>query len=184
MNPENHDPKLSSEEHKEIIKRMIKTGVNKIIPYLINNYAFIFNEKKVIETPLPTHISSKPNEDNLTKKPRKSIQEKPCIIFSDEYRKRVYGAFTKLYPLITYEFEKSSDKRYSYNEALRNTPSLVNYYKEKYHEQSKAYKAKIEKQKLCKHKYKEPQKTDTGRIIQQCSICNFIKFQNKKHLSR
>jgi hypothetical protein len=113
MNPDNHDIKLASKEHDEIVKRMIKTSINKIIPYIISNFALVFNEKE--------NIKSKNTEST------ESNEEHPSIILKVGHRNIIYDAFTRLYPLITYEFEKSSDKRYSFDEVLRDKPSLVSY---------------------------------------------------------
>ncbi len=111
MDLKNHNMAASSDEHKEIIIRMARAGVSKIIPEIIFKLALLFNEKEVKENQLPSG--------------RVAIQETPKFVFKEEYRKETYDAFTRLCPGITYELEKSSDIRYSFNEELKNIISKV-----------------------------------------------------------
>ena len=74
---------------------MVKTGVNKIIPETISQFALRFNEKEIKKSILPSGRKS-------------SVQETPKFVFKEDHKKKTYDAFTKLYKLITYELEKSS----------------------------------------------------------------------------
>jgi len=74
-------------------------------------------------------------------------------------------AFFKLYPLMTYEFEKVLDERYFFKDNFKENPSSYEHYKKRI----MAYNIWLENQEKCKHMYEEK-----PRGLQQCKLCGFV----------
>ena len=58
MDSKNHNIDLSSAGQQEIVIRMVKAGVNKIIPETISQFALRFNEKEIKKSILPSGRTS------------------------------------------------------------------------------------------------------------------------------
>ena len=168
LNPDNHDPGSSSQVTTAIIKKMISNSVNKILPVLIKNFQDIFIESNNIKKISDNSLASYENDPNDT--------------FNELQRTEIYNAFTNLYPLITYEFEKWVDKRYSFRDLLKNIPPREEYYYDIYLESIKRKQRVTKEQKACLHDFKPPIKTNTGIFIIQCSKCKFIKYKRNHPL--
>jgi len=115
MNPENYNVKLSSKDYKNIVRRIVNNGINNIIPFLIEKFFSVFHY----------------DNNNITISNNNWNSEEQNILLQEDNLKELIKVFNDLYPLITFEFEKTLDKRYIYKNILKHIPPQIEYYQEK-----------------------------------------------------
>ena len=172
MNPDNYDEQknnesLSGKTKDEIAKEIINKGILSITPFLASFFRDIY-DKRTGKYPYFKDIETK--KEYLTRSPKYIIQEKESII-------SLLDAFTKLYPLMSYEFEKimPEQNRYLFKDFLSEKPSGINGYKQ----YMKEFYELLRKQEICKHEYEEKSETIDKKIIVQCKLCNYMTKFNK-----
>ena len=167
MSPENHNTDLSTRnESDRITQKMFQTGMNQITPFLIlrfndflKNTCNFYNAKN----------DDSRRKDIHSKESSKYYLQKDIII-------KLLEAFVRIYPRLTYEFEKILDKKYSFHEALEGWPAAI----EGYRKWLNSYNENLKKQETCKHEFGKPTESIYGAIIQQCSKCKYMQKVKKK----
>lgn len=174
MNPENQSKqKITKMEEHSIVNQMIFTGINQVTPYLLS--AFTNFLKKTLTT-LP---SSKDGKETV----RYESNGLTSIFLENNIVTKLLSSFVRLYPLMTYEFEKTVEKRYFFGQILKGCPSAMEYHKR----WMDNYQKKLKEQESCKHKFKEPTMSIFGIYIKQCKKCaqiNKLKQQELKSLKK
>jgi hypothetical protein len=127
--------KLSDKEKDAIIKGMIEESITKLIPYL--PYFFKDTVNKALGIYPESNLEK--SIEHLKKRPRLMFDNPKDISY------KLTSAFTKLYPLMSYEFEKilPQQLRVIYGEELKGKSSAI----EKYKEALKEYYDSLRKEK-------------------------------------
>ena len=159
-NNSNNSELLSDKTNDEISKEVIKKGILSILPFLLESFKDMY-DKRTGKYPYFKDIETK--KEYFRKLPKYIIQENESIL-------SLLDAFKKLYPLMSYEFEKimPEQNRYLFKDFLSEEPSGIEGYK-KY---MKDLYELLRKQETCKHEYEEKSETDHKQIIVQCKLCN------------
>ena len=159
-NNSNNSELLSDKTNDEISKEVIKKGILSILPFLLESFKDMY-DKRTGKYPYFKDIETK--KEYFRKLPKYIIQENESIL-------SLLDAFKKLYPLMSYEFEKimPEQNRYLFKDFLSEEPSGIEGYK-KY---MKDLYELLRKQETCKHEYEEKSETDYKQIIVQCKLCN------------
>lgn len=169
MNQDNYNNNLNSLSDKdkdEIVKEVIKKGILSIIPILSRSFKDMYDKRtgkyryfKDIET----------KREYLMQSPKYLFQDKESIL-------ELLKAFTKLYQLMSFEFEKimPEQNRYLFKDVLMEEPSGIEGYKKYMNE----FYESLRKQEVCEHEYEK--KSQTAHY--QCKLCNHIKKSNKLKL--
>ena len=100
------------------------------------------------------------------------------FLLSEQSALKLIDAFTSIYPLMSYEFEKILPTRYKFKEVLNGWPSAVEGYKKSLD----SFRELLKKQESCKHRYGKPTWTLYGFVGQQCEVCRHIRKVRKRHL--
>lgn len=177
MNPDNKNntsssssTDLSRDENDRITQKMFQTAMNQITPYLIIRFRdFLNNMSNIVEH---TKNNNKIKKDIHSKENSKYYLQKDIV-------NKLLESFVRIYPLMTLEFERILDKRYSFQEALEGwAPAIEGYKKWLY-----SYNEMLKEQENCKHEFGKPTESIYGIIIQQCSKCKYMqKVKQKKTL--
>lgn len=163
MNQDNYNnnlsPSLSDKDKDEIVKEVIKKGILSITPILPRCFKEMY-DKRTGKYPYFKDIETK--RQYLRQSPKYLFQNKESIL-------SLLDAFTKLYPLMSYEFEKIMPKenRYLFKDVLMKEPSGIEGYKE----YMKEFYESLRKQENCKHEYEKRSKSSHY----QCKLCNHVK---------
>ena len=140
--------KLPSNRSTDILlEEMARKAISTIIPYAMS----VFKDsvyKSVGEYP-PTY------EDKI-----KYLEKRPRYIFEEDIIKELRRSFVRIYPLMSYEFEKI-DERLS-NELTS------------FKEHLKYMHKKWKEQEVCKHEYNVPVMTIHCYCGKQCNKCHYI----------
>lgn len=154
---------LSDKDKDEIVKEVIKKGILSIIPILSRSFKDMY-DKRTGKYPYFKDIKTK--REYLMQSPKFLFQDKESIL-------ELLKAFTKLYQLMSFEFEKimPEPNRYLFKDVLMEEPSGIEGYK-KY---MKEFYESLRKQEACKHEYEK--KSQTAHY--QCKLCNHIKKSKK-----
>jgi predicted transcriptional regulator len=131
----------------ELIEEWIKNAILAIIPALA--WEFKHAVYKSLDK-YPKNYKSKV----------KFMSRKPRFLFSKNDSQHLSNAFTRIYPLISYELEK----------ILNELPNATDSFKA----QIEYAEQKIKEQQSCKHEYGQPNDTLYG-YGRQCSKCHYIE---------
>ena len=162
-NKSNNNELLSGKTNDEISKEVIKKGILSILPFLLEFFKDMY-DKRTGKYPYFKDIEIQ--KEYFRKSPKYIIQENKSII-------SLLNAFKKLYPLMSYGFEKimPEQNRYLFKDFLSEEPSGIEGYK-KY---MKDFYELLRKQETCKHDYEKKSKTSHY----QCKLCKYIKPSKK-----
>jgi hypothetical protein len=138
---------LTNKEKDAIIKRMVEEGITKLIPYL--PYFLIDTVNKALGN--YPRFNFELSKEYLKKNPKLVLDNPKDINY------KLTNAFTKLYPLMSYEFERMLPQQFRliYGETLKGRPSAI----EKQKEYLNEYYESLRKQKSFKQEYKKKSKT-------------------------
>ena len=129
MNPDNYDEQknnksLSGKTKDEIAKEIINKGILSITPFLASFFRDMY-DKRTGKYPYVTREEDfETKKEYLSRSPQYIINEKESIL-------ALISAFTRLYPLMSYEFEKimPEQHRYLFRDYLIKQPSGIEGYK-------------------------------------------------------
>lgn len=130
MNPDNYKSgyyhnkdfsALSNKNKDEIAKEIIRKGVLPIIPFLATSFRDMY-DKRIGKYPNSKDFETK--KEYVSRSPKYIINEKELVL-------ALISAFTRLYPLMSYEFEKIMPEQYRYlfRDYLIKQPSGIEGYK-------------------------------------------------------
>jgi predicted transcriptional regulator len=140
--------KLTSNRSTDfLLEELVRKAVSTIIPYVMS----IFKDsvyKSAGKYPL-TH------EDKV-----KYLEKKPRYVFEKDTIRELRRSFVRIYPLMSYEFEKIDE---SLSDEL-----------ESFKEHLKYMRKKWKRQEVCKHEYNLPVMTIHGYCGKQCNKCHHI----------
>jgi hypothetical protein len=155
---------LTDKEKDEIIQRMVEEGITNLIPYLPHFFKDTVNKA----------LGNFPRF-NFEKR-LEYFKKNPKLVFDPDINNKLIDAFTKLYPLMSYEFEKILPQQFRliYGKELKGWVSAIEEHKKYLNE----FHEKLREQRTCKHEYIK--KSKTSRY--QCKLCNHIKKTTKLKL--
>lgn len=168
MNTDNHN------NHgiwtKLVIEKMVKKSLDSIVPYLFKKFFKICSEVNIVEVDQEYMARSKSNDidDGMTLISRQRFFE-------------IYKAFTRLYPTLTFEFEKSLKKRYSFAEQLNAYEPVEEFEERNYLKSIDLHNLRLK----CEHKFKRipPSEKNDKIVLSRCIKCDIVKKKSRKHLS-
>lgn len=129
INPDNYNKdnsnnlwSLSDKDKDEMAKEIINRGILSIIPFLASSFREILDKRT---GKYPHFKDMKTKLEYLTRSPKFIIDDK-------EYFRSLINAFTRLYPLMSYQFEKImlEQNRYIFRDILIKQPSGIEAYKQ------------------------------------------------------
>ena len=152
---------LTDKEKDVIIQRMVEEGIIKLIPYLPHFFKDTVNKA----------LGNFPRF-NLEKR-IEYLKKSPKLVFDHDINYKLTDAFTKLYPLMSYEFERMLPQQFRliYGKELKGWTSAIEEHKKYLNE----FYEKLKNQRTCKHEYIK--KSNTSHY--QCKLCNHIKKSKK-----
>jgi hypothetical protein len=102
------------------------------------------------------------------------IRYDPVIPYDKETIRLLLKAFSRVYPLLTFEFEKLRGRPFIYKKYVGNTSIHIEQHKKKIDQLHK----NLEKQKKCRHEFKKPVRI-FYRYAKQCKLCGYIQRVKK-----
>jgi hypothetical protein len=151
LSPDNHIEKNSTDRQKTTLS-MVEEGIHQIAAYVLPIFARILYLNSI------SNLQSHNNKFQL----------------NQDIINGLYYAFLRLYPTLTYEFERILDKRPFFSHILEYEPSKIEFYKDEVNSESKIAK----RQKNCLHNFGSPFFIDKLEItIEKCKKCKFEKIE-------
>ena len=149
MNPDNNKTSLSTRGQDEIVKKWAQNSISRILPFLVKNFND-FAYRAIDQYPHGY-------EEQV-----KFMEKSPRFILDKLIISRLLTAFGKLYPRLSYEFDKM----------VMNLPKASENYKRYMEEMHEKWK----RQQSCEHVYNgPPTMTLYGYYGKQCFKCHYIK---------
>jgi hypothetical protein len=149
MNPDNNKSSLSTKGQDEIVKKWAQNSISNVLPFLVKD----FND--VVYRAIDQYPRGYEEQVKFTDRRPRFVLDKSII-------SRLLIAFGRLYPRISYEFDKMINK----------LPEASENYKRYMEEMREMWK----QQQSCEHIYKElPTITLHGYYGKQCCKCHYIK---------
>ncbi len=111
-------------------------------------------------------------------KNRNGIEEvrKRYLLFNKEFYKEIMTAFLKLYPSMTYEFEKLLDRRLFFTDVLKNRKPEVT---ARLQDQL-LHKELRKKQKVCNHDFDDIVGSRNGKLLTKSQILSFSRQEQNE----
>lgn len=156
MDPHNYTDELSSLGNDEYLRRSFEAGMNNLNHFLPDIFAIYLKNLKYRE---------------------KVLLDDSQVLLNQESFSEILNAFVRLYPLMSYEFEKILDKRHFFHEVLDGWSSKIEDYKIVLN----AIHGKLKEQESCNHEF-STKRSELSENFKQCIKCE--KTFNVKAISR